>query len=96
MLTKGLTLQEIIDYLYAEFQRRNGVDFYVHSKRLAKALGGTSTKKIGKQLGILATRGTITRHSEGIWKTCFSHKEEPKEIPIPKKRHWWNFKKKLS
>lgn len=88
-----ISLETIEQFLLSEYQKRNNLDFYAHSRRLAKVLN-TSTKQMGKKLTILATRGILVKHTEGIWRTNFSHKEDVVPVPV-KKHHWWPFKKKF-
>jgi len=92
-----MSKERILEYLQSEFQKRGG-DFYISSKKILRILhcndDHMSTKKVGKCLLELSKQGVCEKYRDSIWKTCFIQREKPQTVQV--KKHWWNFKKKLS
>ena len=86
-VTSGVVVVDSIEkYLFAEYQKRGNVDFFVHSNKLVKHVG-KSSHAIGYGMRILADTGSVIRYKKQLYKTIFSHKNELKPEPI--KKSWW-------
>jgi DNA-binding MarR family transcriptional regulator len=80
--------EAIYSYLLSEYQRRNG-DFIFKSRKIARVLH-LRTKSVGRHLSEFEKFGIVGKYRKYVWRTNFSHKEDPQAVPV---KHWWNFLK---
>lgn len=74
--------EAIYNYLFSEYQKRNG-DFFFKARKIARVLH-LKTKSVGRHLSEFEELGFVGKYRKYVWRTNFNHAEEKV------KAHWWS------